>query len=348
VQKNLHYHNLKTIMRRTQHSIIALITYTFFAVFMANQSHAATNPILAKKIEPDSIFIEYDRFYRNRPIKAGGFLMLPNNHGDSIFPLMIIMHGSHGASEHEYDYAKELNAMGVAAFIIDSYTPRGITSTENNQRQVPIGNMVDDIFMALQTLAVQPHIDKDNIGLMGFSKGGAATLMTAINMNKHMAKRKDPVSFKVYVAFYPGCVIHPYDMHTNGADIYMLLGEKDTYTGTTGCKKVADELTQAGGNVHVMSFKDAGHAWDYDFLYFFPQAEVYKNCTFREQANGQWLEETSKTTNIIGLQGKNYQQALNSCRTYGAYVEGNKAATAAGFEALKNAVQKHLLGNTTH
>ena len=55
---------------------------------------------------------------------------------DGKVPAMIIMHGSGGVREkREVAYAREFNAMGVAAVVIDSFSPRGIASTVRDQSQ---------------------------------------------------------------------------------------------------------------------------------------------------------------------------------------------------------------------
>src|SRR3972149_6547811 len=66
-----------------------------------------------------------------RPIMIGGELRLPP--GVARFPAVILVHGSGGVGANVDRWAQELNGIGVAAFILDSFTGRGIVSTGSDQ-----------------------------------------------------------------------------------------------------------------------------------------------------------------------------------------------------------------------
>lgn len=63
------------------------------------------------------------------------------------------MHGSGGIYPEEITFwAKLLNQLGIAAFVIDVFGPRGVASTED-QSQVPFAADTADAFAALGVLA---------------------------------------------------------------------------------------------------------------------------------------------------------------------------------------------------
>src|SRR5215471_10110929 len=65
-----------------------------------------------------------------KPVILGAELRLPRAAAES-FPAVILIHGSGGISASTERWAQELNAVGVAALILDSFTGRGIITTNN-------------------------------------------------------------------------------------------------------------------------------------------------------------------------------------------------------------------------
>ena len=47
-----------------------------------------------------------------------------------------MLHGSSGVSNYVLDWEQEFLAMGVATFVIDSFTARGIVSVNDDQAQL--------------------------------------------------------------------------------------------------------------------------------------------------------------------------------------------------------------------
>src|SRR4029079_4365630 len=93
---------------------------------------------------------------------------------------LLIHHGSGGVSEtRELRYAREIVKMGVATFVIDSFKPRGVTSTVKDQSTVTANDMLADEFAALKALAGHARIDGKRVGVMGFSHGGTAAPLAA-------------------------------------------------------------------------------------------------------------------------------------------------------------------------
>ena len=72
---------------------------------------------------------------------------------------MILIHGSGGISAATDRWAQELNSVGIAAFILDSFTGRGIINTNSDQSQLDSIAMMHDAFAALGKLATHPRID---------------------------------------------------------------------------------------------------------------------------------------------------------------------------------------------
>src|SRR5262245_16186704 len=200
--------------------------------------------------------ISFPREFRGKPIQVGGTLLLPEGTGK--VPAMVIHHGSGGVTEgREFRYARELVRMGVAAFVIDSFNPRGIVNTVSDQGQVSTPEVTEDAVVALKTLATHPRLDATKIGIIGFSKGGIVALRTAM---ERLASRILPpgLRYALHVSMYPGCEAHHYRPAMTGAPIYMLLGGADTYTGVAPCIEQAEKLKAAGARIEVKIYPGAG------------------------------------------------------------------------------------------
>src|SRR5215831_19088001 len=70
-----------------------------------------------------------------KPTVIAGELRLPSLATDRL-PAMVIVHGSGGILGNDDHWAHELGDMGIATFIIDGFTPRGITNTGADQSQL--------------------------------------------------------------------------------------------------------------------------------------------------------------------------------------------------------------------
>jgi cephalosporin-C deacetylase-like acetyl esterase len=113
---------------------------------------------------------------------AGTYAMSDTIWGDLFMPevvsgvvsAMVISHGSSGPNVNERAWAEMFAGMGVATFVIDHFSGRGIAGTGSDQSQISGPVPAADGLMALRLLATHPRIDPGRIGYIGFSKGGAA------------------------------------------------------------------------------------------------------------------------------------------------------------------------------
>ena len=116
----------------------------------------------------------------------------------------MLVHGSGGVGPREDRWADELRQAGVATFVLDSFTGRGITFTAEDQAQLSSQAMVGDAYRALELLATHPRIDPARIAVMGFSKGGAVALYSALTRFQRLHGPAG-ARFAHHIAFYPPC-----------------------------------------------------------------------------------------------------------------------------------------------
>ena len=303
----------------------------------------ALGPIAGATAEQSTEPLRIGREHRGKAIEVPAALSLPP--GTHKVPAMIIHHGSGGVTEaREGRYARELVGIGVAAVVIDSFKPRGITDTVSDQSQVSSAEMANDAFAALKVLAAHPRINPSRIGILGFSKGGTVVLMTALESRAARALPRG-MRFALHIPIYPACNNHYLDRRSAGGPMLMLIGGADTYAGVAPCTEWGDKLKAAGGNVTVKVYPGAEHGFDGERPYNIAKGENWSRCVFDEQPDGSWKDRASgATTN--DAQGRRielgFKTALANCMTRGVSGGPNVAAKSAAMEDLKAAVRRHL------
>lgn len=195
-----------------------------------------------------------------------GDLLMPARKVDGKVPAVVISHGSEGVSSLYFDvWAKALNNAGYAAFVVDSFKPRGEDRVTGPSKQLTWNTMVNttDALYALKLLATHPQIDSSRIFHMGWSRGGQALLDAAWRTYQQHVLPVD-VKWAGGIAVYPGCNMrYRVDQHSKlPAPILMLLGEKDDMTLPKPCMELADEYAAAGQPVSYKVYPGATHVFD--------------------------------------------------------------------------------------
>jgi len=290
--------------------------------------------------------IAFESRQKGQPVQVTAEIHWPAVPGP--VPALVIHHGSAGVSDgREGRFAREIVAMGVAAVVIDSFTPRGVATTVQDQSAVTGQDFNRDALMALKALGADGRIDRTRIGITGFSKGGTSALMAAHEQLAAAAGVPDGLRYALHVPFYPACNTQYDRPRTTGAPIYMLLGGADSYVGVEPCQTYSEALRAAGARIEVTVFPNAPHGFDGGRPYSDPRGENYAKCVFQQQADRSWVERASGVA-IIGTDGRPIQgglaQAYAGCRTLGVSGGPNEAAAKQSMEDLKRYVRQHLQG----
>lgn len=121
-------------------------------------------------------------------------------------PAVILMHGSNGPNKSVKAWADHLNGIGVATFMLDIFTGRGITNSGEDQSQIKRDTGAIDALLALKLLASHPFVDPRRIAVMGFFKGGTSAEVSAFALtNQLVLGRNSTMQFAGHIAFYGGC-----------------------------------------------------------------------------------------------------------------------------------------------
>ena len=277
---------------------------------------------------------------------VNGLLLLPGPEtGNPPYPAVVMLHSSWGRGEQEWGYAEHLLDRGIAVFAIDSFHPRGEYNTSSDQSLVSETSMLQDAFSALDRLSADPRIDREHIGILGFSKGGIVALYSA-NQRISKAMARDGNRFAAHIAYYPWCGIHMMDPKTTGMPILIQTGTEDSITPLALCRELAAQIRQADSrsNIEVIGYENARHGFDHPMLKnlsWVPMgAQVPGDCRITEVSKLRFVEETTQEN----VDATNIYRVLRRCGGFNGVAGGNPNAREAALEAMLQKFSIALLG----
>jgi dienelactone hydrolase len=134
--------------------------------------------------------------------------------------------------------------------------------------------------------------------LMGFSRGGQATLYASLR-RFHRMWNKSGVEFAAYIPFYPDCITtYIEDTEVVDRPIRIFHGTPDDWNPVAACKAYVERLRKAGRNVQLTEYPNAPHGFD-NPLNAQPSKnnetfQTVRHCSIREEPMGQLINAVSK------------------------------------------------------
>jgi dienelactone hydrolase len=249
----------------------------------------------------------------------------------AMVPAVVLIHGSGGITANVDGWAQELNAIGIAALIVDSFTGRGITQTITDQSQLSSFSMVVDAYRALDLLSRHPRIASQKIAVMGFSKGGFAALYSSMRRFQKLWAPPN-LEFGAYVAFYTRCDTPLLqDEDVSDYPIRLFHGAADDYVPVAPTRQYAERLQRAGKNVQIEVYEGARHVFDnplYPAIVPLPDAQVLSDCRAENEQG-----------NIVNLDTGKIFSWSDSCVTRGATVGYHQPAREQAIKSVTGFLQ---------
>ena len=285
-----------------------------------------------------------DLIQRDRPRPAAtaiGELVWPAGvPADARLPAVVLVHGSGGVyPELASFWAARLNAQGIAALIVDVFGARGVSSTAEDQSQVPFSADTADAFAALRMLASHPRIDADRVAVMGFSRGGITALRSAVQ--RIVAGSAPPGRrFAAHVAAYSGgctgsTAVTPKPGAFGPAPMLFVHGDADDYTFASDCKDYAARIAAAGTPTEFVTLPGARHKFDTDNVqrvFARTVQKVRQGCPLEfDIVDATWRDRRSGEA-LSGDRAQSLGREL--CADKGATLEGNREAREAAAKAV--------------
>ena len=176
-----------------------------------------------------------------------------------------------GRNEYTEQRARELAEHGFAAFAIDMYGDKNVTTVASQANEWMMqtfqtaGTIVDRSSAALTTLASQPEVDASRLAAIGFCYGGKVILDLA----------RSGADLKAVVTFHAN--LSAQNVAEAGkfkAEVLVLHGEADSMVSLEDVESFKQEMNNAQVKAEVIVLKNAKHGFSN------PQADE------RAKANG--------------------------------------------------------------
>jgi dienelactone hydrolase len=176
-------------------------------------------------------------------------------------PLVIIVPGSLGVAPSHVAHAETLTDQGYAAFVLDSFGARGVTSTVAKQTQFSFAASAYDVLAAWATLAALPEIDGTRIGAQGHSRGGSAVLTAASRRFADAVVGQGRGLIGV-LAGYPWSGHQFLDPRVGTTAVRVLMGDADEWCSPMQVQGHCQAIRLTGGNVTMRLFSGTHHSFD--------------------------------------------------------------------------------------
>ena len=190
--------------------------------------------------------------------------------GRGPFPAVVLLHGCHGVSPTLRRWAAWFRDGGYVALIVDSWAARGMTEAcTPMSSELPNTERFDDAVGALAHLHRRSYVDRERIGVIGWSNGGAFSVAVVNGPSLERARRRGvelpPPGYRASIAVYPGgCfslveeqVVRP---------LIVLIGGKDDWTIPGPCVEMVKAMRARGADAEIVVYPGAYHYFDVDGL----------------------------------------------------------------------------------
>lgn len=264
-------------------------------------------------------------------VAIAGELRLPAA-GSGRLPAVVLLHGSGGVSMNLLAWVTELNGMGIATFVVDSFAGRGIVSTPTDQDRLSRLVMVVDAYRALDLLAAHPRIDPARVAVMGFSRGGGAAHWTAMDRFRAMHAAQSQARYALHIAFYPTCNRDFRDALAIGAPVRVIHGTADDYVPIAECRDFVGRLRAAGRDAAILEIEGAHHVFDA------PTGSPVRLAQPQTTRNCPIIRETAEGSLVNGATGRPFTYASDPCVERGVTL----GRDAQGLETARRAVREML------
>ena len=267
-----------------------------------------------------------------KPFTIAGELRFPQGAAGRL-PAVILQHGSGGSNARDEFWAKTFNEMGIASFLIDSFSGRGLTRISLNRAVLGPFDPILDAYRSFDVLANHPRIDPARIALMGFSLGGTSALYSSLKRFQQMWNPR--AAFAAHIPLYAACPItFINDTDVSAAPIRQFHGAADDYTPVAPCRAYFERMRAAGRDALLTEYPGAYHSFDNPLGNKTPTiskgVQTSRACNLKEEPLGR----------IINVESGQPFTWKDPCMQTDAHTGYNEAAADATRIAVKDFVRR--------
>ncbi len=255
--------------------------YTLLALILLNFYISYVNCDISK------LSLEKVTFKNKEGITVPGYLSTPEftTKTPGSIPAVVILHGCSGvfswsdptkgiASLYK-DWSKKLTDLNYIVILVDSFSARNAEQKQCGNGEKGTSEVSErpfDVIAAYDYFTTDAKLEglvnKQAVGLMGWSHGGSTTLTTMSTVNSK--GEINPQNFKVAISFYPGCGLYnafggiskstwvPY------ADTYILHAKLDSLFLSGNCDIRINNAKAINKNIRLemIVYDGAQHSFD--------------------------------------------------------------------------------------
>ena len=267
----------------------------------------------------DEQFLTGDK--NGKAVTLAGELRIPQR-ATGRLPVVVMLHGSGGLGGGNEFWAKHFNEMGVASFMVDSFSERGIVGTSTNQALLGRLNMILDAYGAFNVLADHPRIDPAKIAVMGSSRGGQSALYSSMKRFQQMWNPR--AVFALHIPLYAPCGTTFIGDTDVTAPIRQFHGADDDYVTVAPCRPYFERLRADGRDARLVEYPGAHHTYDNPLGAKTPTiakgSQSTRACTLKEETAG-------RTINVATGQPFTYKDPCVEVDPHTGYNEAAAKAT---------------------
>jgi dienelactone hydrolase len=272
-----------------------------------------------------------------------GYLFLPQPTGKKP-PIVVISIGSQGFKSGREDlYSRALTEIGFAAFVVDSFGPRGFSETTSGQGRLSMAGSTADALHAIAHIRNDPRIDSGRIGILGYSRGGHASV-TSYHRKLQQAVLGRTDAIAAHVALYPALNPRWRNPQPTEAPMLLLYGEADDLVPAWKPQACAKEIEAAGGSIELVGYADAHHGFDSITAAKNVPSANFSRCNTLIEDDGDIVEQTSQIRC-----GSNWAEFLDNiqkvCGSTGATVGYGPAPRDVAVAKIQNFFRTNLIEN---
>jgi dienelactone hydrolase len=207
--------------------------------------------------------VTFDNVTPDAPVRVRGEAFEPDGAGP--YAAVVLMHGCHGVSPSIRDWGRWFRAQGYVALVVDSWRSRGLGEQCSPGVDLPNTARFDDAIGALRWLQAQPNVDRERIGIIGWSNGGAYSLSAVNGPTAERARRRGveipPPGYRAAIGVYPGaCASLVNELSVR--PVLILIGGDDDWTDPHECEALAARQRAKGADVTIVVYPGAVHYFD--------------------------------------------------------------------------------------
>jgi len=207
--------------------------------------------------------VSFDNVTPAAPVRVQAEELRPD--GAGAFPAVVLMHGCHGVSPSLREWGRWLRARGYVALVVDSWASRGLGEQCTPGEDVPNTARFDDAIGALRWLQARPYVDRERVGIIGWSNGGAFSMAAVNGPTAERAKRRGveipPPGYRAAVAVYPGACASLIN-EVSVKPLLILIGADDDWTNPAECEELTVKQRAKGADVTLVVYPGAVHYFD--------------------------------------------------------------------------------------